>query len=433
MNFLGLLDRLACVQNARLESHDHNGCLEGTRTEILSAVDQWTKSPGDTRIYWLNGMAGIGKTAIAESVAWKLKSQNLLGASFFCSRYDEERRDVKRLFSTISYLLAQTYPAFAVGVLKALAKEHDLGYYAIEQQFQRLILEPASQMQHVTQQPVTFVVIDALDELAGDAGKDALELLYKYASKLNYVHFFVTGRPQLWQHMHSISIKSQATNVVHLHDIEEDIVNQDIELYLTHKLQKNSFLQSDELLDKDWPSSSTISLLTEKAGKLFIFAFTVYQFVTFGAADPVDRLELILNNIKGGRFETPLNTLDELYMQILETAFNSKGLLSHERAIMYNSLQTMLLVYIPQSIICIREFMGYSVSNLMPLLKPLSSIIQLPDSLNLPVTLFHASFFDFISPNMLRHSTQCNRCLFVNSLSSCSISRSTASARCLVQ
>ncbi|KII83602.1 hypothetical protein PLICRDRAFT_62922, partial [Plicaturopsis crispa FD-325 SS-3] len=135
-------------------------CLEGTRVNVLLAIDEWAKKP-NTRIYWLNGMAGIGKTTIAESVAKKLCSRNLLGASFFCSRYDEERSNVKRLFPSISYLLAKAYPSFAVGVLEALEIDHDLGSHAIEQQFTRLILEPAL---HMTEQPVVHIVIDALDE-----------------------------------------------------------------------------------------------------------------------------------------------------------------------------------------------------------------------------------------------------------------------------
>ncbi|KII85374.1 hypothetical protein PLICRDRAFT_145039, partial [Plicaturopsis crispa FD-325 SS-3] len=280
-SLLGLLDRLACAKQARLESRNtgnHDvGCLPGTRVQVLLNIEEWTKSP-DTRIYLLNGMAGIGKTTVAESVAWKLKGQNMLGASFFCNRAYEDSKDVKRVFSTISYLLAHAYPAFAAGVIDALTKDCDIGSYHIKQQFQKLILGPASAMQYLAQQPAVHIVIDALDELEDDAGKAVLDLIYSHSAELKHLHFFVTGRPNIWQHLSSASAEP-FTKVVHLHDIQADIVTKDIELYLTKKLQKNSFLQNPNSGSaEDWPPASTIHILAQEAGKLFIFAFTIYQY-----------------------------------------------------------------------------------------------------------------------------------------------------------
>ncbi|KII85359.1 hypothetical protein PLICRDRAFT_313295, partial [Plicaturopsis crispa FD-325 SS-3] len=395
---LGLLDRLACVKQARLESRDtlnHDvGCLPGTRVQVLSDIEKWTRSP-NTRIYLLNGMAGIGKTTIAESVAQKLKDQNMLGASFFCNRAFDDSKDVKRVFSTISYLLAHTYPAFAAGVIDALTEECDLGSYDVKQQFQKLILGPALNMHHSAQQSAVYIVLDALDELADDAGKAVLKIIYSHSSQLNHLHFFVTGRPNIWQHISSASTEPSA-QVVHLHDIEADIVTGDIKLYLTEKLQKNPSLRNPiSGSTNDWPPASTIDILTQEAGKLFIFAFTVYQFVSSETADPVDRLQLIMDSIVAGQFQEPLDTLDALYMQVLEAAFNIKGQRSQETNMMSHILHTILLVYMPQSISCINELLGYT-QNTEPLLKPFSSLLQIPESKDNPMTLFHASFFDFL-------------------------------------
>ena len=48
------------------------GCLPGTREAIIEEITQWVNSPvGDniSRIFFLSGVAGSGKSAIAHTVA----------------------------------------------------------------------------------------------------------------------------------------------------------------------------------------------------------------------------------------------------------------------------------------------------------------------------------------------------------------------------
>ncbi|KII83593.1 hypothetical protein PLICRDRAFT_67390, partial [Plicaturopsis crispa FD-325 SS-3] len=365
-------------------------CLEGTRVQVLSDIDQWTQNPGNSRVYWLNGMAGIGKTAIAESVARKLRTQNMLGASFFCSRSNIDRRDVKRLFSTIAYMLAQAYPAFAHGVLQALKNDPDMVSYNFKQQFEELIVKPASQMQYSTLKPIILVVIDAIDELDdGEAPECIFQLLCKYAPQLKSLYFFITGRPEVYRSV-SKFFGTHFGTVIHLHNIEADIVTQDIQLYLRANLEKIPGLQNS-ILSTNGPY--IIDELTLKAGKLFIYAFTVCQFINFKHANPKQRLMLVMDNIYPDSSESPL---DQLYKQVLATVFDIPGQRPEESKVLQNSLQTMLLVYTPQSMTCIAQLLGYPPDDAHYLFEPFSAIVKIPDSINQPVTSFHASFFDFI-------------------------------------
>ncbi|KAJ7792036.1 hypothetical protein B0H14DRAFT_2395020, partial [Mycena olivaceomarginata] len=43
------------------------GCLEGTRVDLLADLRAWSRDPDVPRIFWLDGMAGTGKSAIARS------------------------------------------------------------------------------------------------------------------------------------------------------------------------------------------------------------------------------------------------------------------------------------------------------------------------------------------------------------------------------
>lgn len=55
-------------------------CLAGTRTEVFSRLGMWVADPDDYRVFWLNGMAGTGKSTIADSLTRYAKSKGVLGA-----------------------------------------------------------------------------------------------------------------------------------------------------------------------------------------------------------------------------------------------------------------------------------------------------------------------------------------------------------------
>jgi hypothetical protein len=49
-----------------------NPCTLGTRKKILQDLMAWAEDSSDQRIYWMNGMAGTGKTTIAYSLCQEL-------------------------------------------------------------------------------------------------------------------------------------------------------------------------------------------------------------------------------------------------------------------------------------------------------------------------------------------------------------------------
>jgi pantothenate kinase-related protein Tda10 len=78
--------KLSAVQEAAFDSfanQHEDECLPGTRTELLSQITEWAKSPGGKPIFWLNGKAGTGKSTISRTVAKTFQKAKLLGASFF--------------------------------------------------------------------------------------------------------------------------------------------------------------------------------------------------------------------------------------------------------------------------------------------------------------------------------------------------------------
>ena len=62
---------------------------------------------GKPPVYWLNGLAGTGKSTIAQTIAERLFAEGQLGASFFCSRDFEDRSNLDLIFPTLAAQLHQ--------------------------------------------------------------------------------------------------------------------------------------------------------------------------------------------------------------------------------------------------------------------------------------------------------------------------------------
>ncbi|KAF3102097.1 hypothetical protein TWF102_001918 [Orbilia oligospora] len=69
------LEKLPVANGAIFNSFEDEGepeCLPGTRTDLLRDLNTWIADPKETRIFWLCGMAGTGKSTISKALARKL-------------------------------------------------------------------------------------------------------------------------------------------------------------------------------------------------------------------------------------------------------------------------------------------------------------------------------------------------------------------------
>ena len=86
--------------------------MRGTRKGVLQEIEHWLMSEQDQHIFWLNGLAGTGKSTIAQSFAERAFADGKLGAGFFCSRDFQDRSNLQMIFPTLAFQLAYQYPAF---------------------------------------------------------------------------------------------------------------------------------------------------------------------------------------------------------------------------------------------------------------------------------------------------------------------------------
>jgi hypothetical protein len=104
-----------------------SSCLEGTRVTILKEILSWSESPNDERppVYWLSGLAGIGKSTIAKTVAERAQEKTMLGATFFFSRSDKPLRDPGLVLPMLAFQLAQSDSLFKEAIVDALKTRSD--------------------------------------------------------------------------------------------------------------------------------------------------------------------------------------------------------------------------------------------------------------------------------------------------------------------
>ena len=196
---------------------DRQGCLKGTRKDILWEIECWLTSNQGQRIFWLNGLAGTGKSTIAQTVAEMSFADGRLGASFFCSRGSEARRNLKAIFPTLASQLAYQYPLFRKELVQVLKAHRGVEQESLCSQMEKLIISPFK-----TTQISTLIIIDALDECKDKEPASAiLSILSRYVDEIPNVKFFITGRPEP-QIRSGFRLKSllPITEVLKLHEVK---------------------------------------------------------------------------------------------------------------------------------------------------------------------------------------------------------------------
>jgi len=106
------------------ERYDPPKCHPNTRVAIRDKLMEWatqeTITTKDPRILWFYGGPGTGKSAVAQTLAETLQSQNLLLATFFFSRTDSTRNTINPVAATIAFQIGTIIPDLQKLIVKAL-------------------------------------------------------------------------------------------------------------------------------------------------------------------------------------------------------------------------------------------------------------------------------------------------------------------------
>ncbi|CUA68964.1 putative WD repeat-containing protein all2124 [Nostoc sp, PCC 7120] [Rhizoctonia solani] len=382
----------ACYNSAQAIELKRGECTPGTRISVLAHMNHWAtlSGPDAGSVYWLNGMAGTGKTTIAYSLCTELASKSQLAASFFCSRLLPECRAVQRIIPSIAYQLAQYSLPFRMALFKVLEQDPDVHTRMPSAQFQSLISLPLLEAQS-TLPPNLVVVIDALDECENkESTRVVLDVLL--SNVLDHpIKFFVCSRPEpeIREEM-MVKIGDSKVSQLVLHELDPNVVRADIEKYIRAALARLE------------PSSSVIEKLAVDAGVLFIYAATAVRYISdenFGR-NPEGRLQTVLNlNSSAPGMKQKNKPIDQLYTAILRAAFEDEGIDEVERADMTQLLHTIVTAQESLTISALCGLLKLKTDGrVRAAIRPLWSVLHVTGTNEL-VTTLHASFPDYMFNN----------------------------------
>ena len=391
---LSVLNSCRRAAGAAYQHGNRRGCLRGTREMVLNEIELWTRDFRGSPVFWLNGLAGTGKSTVAQTVSERVFADGLLGASFFCSRDFEDRSNLQLIFPTLAFQLAHKYPTFRSALVPLLRLNPDVAYESLYNQMAKLIVGPL-ELANIP----TVIVIDALDECQDEETSSAiLSVLGRLVEQIPKVKFFVTGRPEpRIKTGFRLPLLKDATDVFVLHDVQPSLINNDIRLFLKHELSE---LARRRGLD-GWPNDDDLDMLCRRAAGLFVYAVATVKFLDNKAQLPKRRLEAIArlpestDPVGKTRFDSK-TTLDSLYTSILEMAFGEQD---HEVYTKVRStIGTVILLVNPLPPSAIAELIGLEHEEVILFLTLMESLLVLnEEDPTQPVKTFHKSFPDFIT------------------------------------
>ena len=380
-------------------SGNRQGCLKGTRKDVLRQIEHWVVDERDQRVFWLNGLAGTGKSTISQTFAEMSFADGRLDASFFCSRGFEDRSNLNMIFPTLAFQLTYQYPHFRKELLHVLRTSPDVGWESLCSQMEKLIAQPLK-----TTHIPTLIIVDALDECKDKEPASAiLTILSHYVDQIPLFNS-ITGRPEHWIHSgFRLAALRPITEVFKLHDVERSLVDADIMLFFNIHLAEIAKQQSYNGLMEGWPTTSGINILCKKAAGLFIYASTVIKFVSSEHYQPTKRLALLVSLPQNTDHEGK-SGIDTLYTEVLIQAFHnmdSDNLGPDEQEVFYHLrsvVGAVLLVFNPISMKSLSDLLTNfdTLSDISTALRSLHSLLLIPDSVEDPIHPFHKSFPDFL-------------------------------------
>ncbi|KFY03087.1 hypothetical protein O988_01700 [Pseudogymnoascus sp. VKM F-3808] len=350
--------------------------------------------PDERRIFWLNGLAGTGKSTISRTVARRFDERKRLGASFFFSKDVGDVSHAGKFVTSLAVQLAKTVPFLQRQIYNAIAEQNNIANLSLIDQWRQLVLGPLSRLEKFHQS--YLLVIDALDECEGDNNvRIILELLAEARSlKMVQLRVFLTSRREIpiRYGMHDIPQAEHQDFV--LHNVPSQIIDHDISLFLEYKLGRT---RREWSLGADWPGEVVLRQLIYKSCGLFIWAATAYRFISEGKEFAEDRLIEILENT--GFEGTPEQQLDQIYLTVLQSSIpntfraqETDRLYARQRKV----LGSIAILLSPLPAAALAKVIGISSAQVTQTLERLQAILEVPKDVAGFLRLHHPSFRDFI-------------------------------------
>ncbi|KAK1215954.1 hypothetical protein PQX77_021424 [Marasmius sp. AFHP31] len=440
--FKTLVDAVAGVgasHNAE-QQHSRGECLPETREEVIRIIWEWILAKGkELPICWLSGTAGVGKTAIAITIAKKCEREGRLVSSFFFFRSDPRRNNPSALVHIIAHGLVVNNPSYRVSINQRISNDPTILDARIEEQFRELVVNPCRRQTSPSQktpnpssrqkksgrarksegkrslaekedpdrqgspnQPgiPNLVIIDGLDECGDEqAQKRILSMIQSafHDSPHFPLRFLICSRPEAWlQEAFTTNHLSRLSKCILLND--EFRPAKDILKYYRHQFREivSSPKYNQVQFPVPWPKEEDLETLVDKSCSQFIYAATVSRFIVHDDEHPMDQLCLILESAPSSQpgASSPYEALDTLYNIILTANRNHDKVRPILAAILVLTLSKKQL-YLEPTPASIELLLGLPSGQVALRLRGMHSVLNIRGRDDV-ISIHHTSFREYL-------------------------------------
>ncbi|KIK41854.1 hypothetical protein CY34DRAFT_84698, partial [Suillus luteus UH-Slu-Lm8-n1] len=241
------------------ERQPHPKCLEGTRVDLLQFIHGLLDKREKSQIIWLHGTAGVGKSAVAFTVAERMKGlkvrddtkiETRLAGTFFFSRKHTKRSTTGHFFATLAYQLASNFPSARNHVNEAIHETSAVldSSKSLRDQMEALFRRPLRHLQsRLCECAPPVFVIDALDECKPETVTDLISFLGEALRDpdLPVFHILLTSRleahirqaiqkEEMGALVYEIPVNIAGEGVAGTISLDGEDVDNDIYIFLQH-------------------------------------------------------------------------------------------------------------------------------------------------------------------------------------------------------
>jgi hypothetical protein len=235
------------------------------REWIYEAVEKWRTENRESRMFWLMGNPGVGKSAFAANLTHFGKDK-VIAAQFV--EYDKpDHRNAARVIRSLAFQLATRLPSYRSLLLK-LPEIKNLDPKGAAELFEYLLAEP---LKHDIDggQERYLVIIDALDEAKEGEHNPLVEMLARHAPRLpDWLGIVVTSRNEK-----NVTDPLQGL-IPFVLNTENEANQNDIRTYIE--------LELEEHLQKFANKQNIVAQILEKSEGVFLYVERVCRDVQVG-------------------------------------------------------------------------------------------------------------------------------------------------------
>jgi hypothetical protein len=269
-----------CIRDIRLrDPRDDKKRIEDTKGGLLhdsyrwivknTSFQQW-QNDAQSRLLWIKGDPGKGKTMLLCGIINELQKSmdGALVSYFFCQATDARINSATTVLRGLLYMLTSQQPRLLSHVRKRYDDAEDRALFEDANAWV-VLTEIFASVLHDPSLPVTYLIIDALDECATDMSK-LLDFIAKHSSTASRIKWLVSSRN--WP-----SIEKQlerANNKVRLSlELNADFIADAVSKFVDEKVSR---LTHDKKYDEQ-TRNAVAGYLVSNANDTFLWVALVCQ------------------------------------------------------------------------------------------------------------------------------------------------------------